>query len=166
MGTVTYIARFGNSSAEFYTVALAWPAQAGPMFSSGWWRILHSQTNLDVALRVTAGREPTVLLLLTADRNLQALVATLVASTPNARINSHTNAGEFDELTDAAMSREHLRTHYEGYHRDGQPLVCDFRALSNMDRKGLTDGVGYQVNLRAHPTGPEQQRRVRKYLPG
>ena len=166
MGTVTYIAQFGNSSAEFYTVALAWPAQAGPMFPSGWWRILHSQTNLDVALRVTAGREPTVLLLLTADRKetLQALVATLVASTPNARMKQPHNAGEFDELTDVAMSREHLRTHYEGYHRDGQPLACDFRLYPIWIGKGLTDGVGYQVNLRAHPTGPEQQRRVRKYL--
>ena len=166
MNATTYTARFGTSSSEFYAVALKWPAPPGPMLPDDWWRILSDNPEVDVALRISAEKQPTVLLLLTAEKKeiLQTLSGIHLKTATIPELQQPLSATEFDALTDLAMLHEHLRIHHEGYHRDGQPLACDFRLYSVWVGQGLADGVGYQVSLRAHPTGPEQKRRVLKYL--
>ena len=166
MDSSIYIAQFGTSSAEFYTIALKWTAPPGPMLPPDWWRILHDNTDVDVALRITAEKQHTVLLFLTAERKetLQELVSTDFSAAAIPAVEQPHSAKAFDAMTDLATLREHIRTHHEGFHRDGQPLACDFRLYSVWVGQGLADGVGYQVSLRAHPTGPEQKRRVLKYL--
>lgn len=166
MDSLPYIAQFGTSSSEFYTLALKWPAPPGPMLPTHWWRILRAKTDVDFALRITAEEPPTVLLFLTAERKetLQAIVTTDFSGAAISQLEQPHRAKMFDTMTDLAMLREHIRTHHEGYQRDGQPLACDFRIYSVWAGQGLADGVGYQISLRANPTGPEQKRRVLKYL--
>lgn len=166
MTATIYMARFGTPSAEFYTAALAWPAPSGPMLPANGWHILRSKTDMDISLRITGGKEPIVSLLLTADRkaSLEALVNSFHETATITGLKQAHSAMEFDAMTDIAMSPRHLRTDYEGYHRDDQPLGCDFRLYSFWAGKGIADEVGYQITLRAHPTGREQERCVRKYL--
>ena len=166
MKAATYTAQFGTGSSEFYTSALKWPAPHGPMLPADWWRILRANPDVDPALRIAAEKQPTVLLLLTAERKetLQALVTDHLTAGTISELQQPHSSKAFDAMTDLAMLGEHLRTHHEGYHRDGQPLACDFRLYSVWVGQGLADGVGYQISLKAHPTGPEQKRRVLKYI--
>jgi hypothetical protein len=161
-----YLAHFSTSSVEFYTAALSWPVQMGPILGGNWWRILQSRTDVDVGLRVTAGNQPSVLLLLTADKRqtLQSLVNALRATKLIPGLKQPVSAREYNAITDLAKLREHLRTHYEGYYGGGQPLACNFRLYAVWAGQGLDNEVGYQIGLRAHPTEPERERRVRKYL--
>jgi hypothetical protein len=166
MVTETYLAQFGTSSAEFFTAALAWPAPSGPMFPAAWKDTLQSNPDVDIALRVNAAKQPTVVLTLTSDRRgpLLKSVEALHTSATVPGLSEPRNATEFDALTEVTLPHEHLRLNFEGYHRDGDVLGCDFRLYSVWVGQGLADNVGYQLCLRAHPTGSEQQRRVRKYL--
>jgi hypothetical protein len=166
MSNTTYLAHFDATSGDFFAAALSWPTPPARLVPADWWRILRSHDKVDVALRVSAVKEPSVLLLLTADQreSLQALITTLLTTTPVAALEQPHSAVEFDSLATRAVSHQHLRVQHEGYHRDGRSLACDFRLYTAWVGQGLPDSVGYHVGLRAHPPGPEQERRVRKYL--
>ncbi len=161
-----YIAQFADSSSEFYTMAFKWQAPNGPILPDAWWKILRANPDVDVAMRFTAKKQPTILLLLTAGQKetLQSVAADTVASRKIAGLERPSSVSSFDALTNLSMLPEHLRTCYEGYHRDGLALACDFRLYSAWFGHGLTEGAGYQITLRTHPTVPEQKRRVLKYL--
>src|SRR5262245_36717649 len=166
MAAATYLAQFGNAAGDFFAAAFAWSTPFGPLLPPAWWQALRSNTEADVALRLTAGKNPHIVLLLTADRanTLQALLNALDTTTAPAGIKRPGDAVEFDALTHLDLPHEHLHVNHEGYHRDGQPLGCDFRLYAAWVGQGLSEGMAYQVALRSHRPNAEQERRVRKYV--
>ncbi len=147
-------------------MALSWPAPLGPLMPPAWWQTLRSSTKLDIALRLTLGSDPKVLLLLTANHaeTLKEIYNTLITTTMVAGLKQPDSALEFDVLTSVQVPYEHLRVHHEGYHHENQILGCDFRLYSTWLGQRLPEGVAYQVVFRSHQPGLELERRVRKYL--
>lgn len=166
MSSGSYLARFRSATAEFFTGTLAWPAPSGPLLPPPWWQSLRSRIGVDLALRLTGGEKPSVLLLLTAEhaQPLEELLVSLTGADKPAGIKEPTNSAEFDELAAAPLAEKHLRVHHGGYHWENHPLGCDFRFYPTWSGQGLPEGVSYQAGLRFHRPDAEQERRVRKYL--
>ena len=166
MSLASYLARFRNATGEFFTAILAWPAPPGPLLPSSWWRNLRSQTKVDLALRLTGGDKPSVLLLLTADRGqpLEELLATLRGVDKPVGLREPNDSTGFDELAGARLTDKHLRVHHGDYHWENNPLACDFRFYHTWSGQGLPEAVSYQTAMRFQRPDAEQERRVRKYL--
>lgn len=162
----TYIAEFGAESGGFYATALTWPAPIGALLPPGWWGILRSRGGIDCSLRGIAGSAPCAVLILTADRPepLSSAVAALVSASPPAGLRGALNGADFDAMTDPGGLEAQLRVRHDGFHRDGQPLGCDFRLYSYWPGQDSPGSTAYQITLRALPATLEQERRVRKYL--
>ena len=166
MSSASYLARFRSVTGEFFTGTLAWPAPSGPLLPPPWWQSLRSPAGVDLALRLTGGEKPFVLLLLTAElaQPLEELLASLRGADKPAGLKTPTNSAEFDGLAAARLTEKHLRVHHGGYHWENHPLGCDFRFYPTWSGQGLPEGVSYQTALRFHNPDVEQERRVRKYL--
>ncbi len=160
-----YAAQFDNSGSSFFSAALAWPVPRGPLMPPEWWSLLRALPGCDFSVRISAEKQPHILLLLTADEPgvLQSAIDCMCGGKVVSELRIACNPAEYDALVDPPLPPTHLRVQFSGYHRAGVPLSCSFRLYADWLGRGLADGVGYQIAIHAHPANPERERRVRKY---
>jgi hypothetical protein len=162
----TYLAEFDTPAGSLWSSVFRWSPARHALLPGDYWRVLRQVNDVDVTLRVQGGQRPTVVMILTADSrdSLTTLLASLDDQQGATDVMRAASASEYDALVDLQDYRFHLHAQHEGYCSDGKPLGCDFRLYSSWIGQAAFAEVQYQLCLRAHPTGPEQERRVRKYL--